>query len=711
MFQDAYFKIPGTDSVMRISKHGIELYCKDKQVGLLPFVLEDIPGISLYRKSSKKHISATINRISQTESGNIIIKFNFGSEPAVAEFESSGAGKIPFLRIKLKVFSGTSITDGVISFSLLLRNEEQPFIMIPGAFYGTNQRMWCRKELPKLAYREKGVSIPESHGWLMRADRATHPMVFATYSNVGVAIGISEVYSSSGGEWGYNSLGFITEHRGDRIIASLGVRDWPARILNHRYTDDEIIEGLPKNAEITSEMYLWWGKVQDRFGYEPFLRSYYYSIHDLPRGGVRPCQAIEDLVKGTIEAVCPETGLFYTLLSEDKNKTSRGCDLAFTGTLQIAQPLLEAALMIKSEESADYARNVIEKVIREVYNPSSGLFYDSYYPEKGWGKNRWEEHYEPSAYINGQACYFLIRAYRCEKARGLKKRTWLEATLPVLRRVVETQSQDGHFGINFGLKDGAVLDYNGFAGCWFVSPLAMLSAECPQVSEWAIPAACKGLEAYSKDLQTMEIMGSPMDIDKAPDQESILAFIKAARELYRLTSEEKYISLMERALHYNFTWKFAYNTHHRRDDICDWSSAGGDIASAENIHIHPMGNLVAEDIYFYYQHTGDKYFYDRARDTVLWGMQAYNRKDGEFGFGKKGWTSEQLYHTHVDYQGGGDDGGDWPAFLPWTNGSILSSLTGEIPIKVLEEMVYGAENNTSRRVIKHKKGEMCLCDT
>lgn len=686
------------NSRLKVSEEGIFLYRNEKEIASASFISKQFPGIFLYQGNGKLIIPARLREILQDEKENISLRLDFEGEETILKFIVCEKNNCSFMRVKVETNVGKKMAGGILSISFLLHNKQIPFFMIPGAFYGTNQREKSSGKHPKLAYRQKDAKLPESSGWLMRADRSTHPIVFATFENTGIAIGVSEVYYSSSGEWGYNSLGFMTEQGGDRIIVTIGDRDWPVRLLNHRYTDGEIIEGLPSSGKVMAEICLWWGESQDRFGYESFLRAYYYSTHDFPRGGVTPRQAIQDIVKGTMEAICSETGFFYILLSENYKESF--CDLAWIGILQIGQPLLEAALKVGNKDAAEYARKIISRAAREAYNPASHMFYDIYDDKKGWSKNRWSESFEHSGYINGQACYFFLRAYRNEKERGIRRKNWLQAVIPVLHHVVDLQAPDGHFGINFALKDGRVINYEGFAGCWFVAPLAMLAGEYPDAAGWALPASERGLDAYYKDLQTMELLGSPIDIHKAPDEESILAFIKGARELYRIKGEEKYLSFLERALHYNFTWKFAYNTHHRRSHICDWSSAGGDITSVHNIHIHPMGNLVAEDIYFYYKMTGDNYFYDRVRDTVLWGMQAYNREDGEFGFGKRGWMSEQLYHTHVDYQHGGDDGGAWQVFLPWGNGSILSSLSGEIPLEILEEMTQGTNKTTSRSIIQ-----------
>lgn len=137
------------------------------------------------------------------------------------------------------------------------------------------------------------------------------------------------------------------------------------------------------------------------------------------------------------------------------------------------------------------------------------------------------------------------------------------------------------------------------------------------------------------------------------------------------------------ALHYEFSWKFAYNTRHVNEPLktLNWSSSGGSITSSHNIHIHQKGNLVAEEIYYTYKLTKDPYILSRLKDTLNWGLGTYNREDNYFGFGKKGFATEQFFHSDgkQDDVNRVVDGGIWKDYLSWAASCVLLSSTADIP--------------------------------
>jgi hypothetical protein len=94
-----------------------------------------------------------------------------------------------------------------------------------------------------------------------------------------------------------------------------------------------------------------------------------------------------------------------------------------------------------------------------------------------------------------------------------------------------------------------------------------------------------------------------------------------------------------------------------------------------------MGNLIVEEMYYAYRHSGNEYILSRLKDTLNWGLGTYNRTDGWFGYGKKGWATEQFFHSDgiQDDPARIPDGGIWPDYLSWAAACVLLSCAADIP--------------------------------
>ena len=94
-----------------------------------------------------------------------------------------------------------------------------------------------------------------------------------------------------------------------------------------------------------------------------------------------------------------------------------------------------------------------------------------------------------------------------------------------------------------------------------------------------------------------------------------------------------------------------------------------------------MGNLIAGEMYYIYQQTGDAYVKSRLHDVCVWGLGTFNITDNDFGFGKTGQATEQFFYTDglVLPWPGPWDGGIWKESLSWASACILLSCAEDIP--------------------------------
>jgi hypothetical protein len=139
---------------------------------------------------------------------------------------------------------------------------------------------------------------------------------------------------------------------------------------------------------------------------------------------------------------------------------------------------------------------------------------------------------------------------------------------------------------------------------------------------------------------------------------------------------------MRDAISYEFSFKFCYNSPVQIPPLStlNWSSSGGSVTSVANPHIHPMSSNLVDELLYYLQHREDDYIRQRMDDTVAWGCQTYNRVDGEYGYGKKGWMSERFCHSQglvTETYADGTPASTWFCLMPWASGSIIEGLVGD----------------------------------
>jgi hypothetical protein len=323
-------------------------------------------------------------------------------------------------------------------------------------------------------------------------------------------------------------------------------------------------------------------------------------------------------------------------------------EIGWTGGAILAYPLIMAqyALNMKDDYNVSGER-IIDRII-DSYNPNSHLFYNCVKEKEGCNKNSsgWfvghtkdpNDHY---AYTLGSATYYILKTIIFMKEHNLKyKDNWLIKTTDVLNKVKDNIKEDGKFGYSFSSIDGHVTDHDGFAGCWFV-PSFVLLYKLTNDNEY-LDIAKKGIEAYHPYVRDLNVYGTPMDTQKATDEEGNLAFMKGARLLHEVTGEAKYLTYLKQSASYEFLWRYCYKSRPDFKPIDhDWSSCGGSITSISNPHIHPMGLIIDSELRYLYKETNDEYYLEREKDSYSWMMQNLEMYPNRTGFGRYGIMTER----------------------------------------------------------------------
>ncbi len=598
--------------------------------------------------------------------------------------------------------------DAIISIAFRFRSSEAqiPFFMIPGVLYGSNNLANCKGQQVQFNYHGD-ISWPKTSVYLTRADRSSHNAVVMVHKDGVFGVRIDEAtYDELGNFVQYSGLGLDCSNKDhfDRIVVTLGYQHFPKKYHGNvspattelaQFSAAHWIAG--QNYQIGGQLYL--NVLQSeaeqvgwpaRFGYEDCLVYFYQCMHQAPGKRGSYLDAVKDLAEALMASYNKCFHLFPVIhgspgFSEDFGVSS------WTGGMQVAYPLLRASPYVQGAKQI--ALDFINDLVDHGLHQASGLFYEAKQADQwqimGWWKGKLS-YYNPagqaveeffSAYVNGQAsCYllksysFIMQEFKNDHAACDLARRCLTRVQTLLDRVIDKRRYDGAFGVYYDL-DANVLSYNGFQGAWFLAALAQLyaitkDARYQEAFEYSA-------EYYHTFFQTLEPWGTPIDANDAVDEEGNLAYITALACYHQSSKQAHILDRLLHAIHYEFSWKFAYNTRHQNEPLksLNWPSSGGSLTSSHNIHLHQMGNLITEEIFYAYQLSQDSYLHSRLLDTFEWGLRTHNSFDGEFGYGKKGWASEQFYHsdgvqnTHEHLE----DGGIWPVYLTWAASCVLLS--------------------------------------
>jgi len=611
-------------------------------------------------------------------------------------------------RIKIRLRNDNRITwAGVIQVELPFK-KVQPRFFLPAFMYGTNRGEAPQNvpnEFPRL--REGHPSRPSSTWWMMRSDRLSHPVALVYDNGKVYGICASPYWITQHGrkqQWQPGVEGDFVQYGGyscsiekGTVGYTLGYENAPLLFIKSRLVKErapladncfELAAG--EEIEFTVDTYEY--EAESELGIHQALEQIYAHYHQSPRPGSDIRTAAADLSKAISDyAWLPEDKAYSGFVYEDGEsgtgsyRYNKIFSISWTNGLSVATPMLIAALRLGDDPMREQALACITNIIEHSLNPESGLPYETYHngvwSNRGWWFDgmRTPGH---SAYLCGQAMYYIMKAYEYEeRMRGIRHEEWLRFVKDVLDRLVKTMNTDGEFPTILSARTGAGLEYDSFSGTWIIAALAYYSW---LTDDRAYLDRVKVSETHYYDayVKRVECYGAPLDADKAPDSEGILAYIKALRYLHAMTGEERYLDHMRDALNYEFTFKFCYNSPIKVPPLSriGWSSCGGSVTSVANPHIHPMSNNLVDEMVYYIQQRDDAYVRQRMQDTVAWGCQTYNRYDREFDHGKKGWMSERFCHSEglvTETYEDGSPASTWFCLMPWASGSVIEGLVGD----------------------------------
>jgi len=574
---------------------------------------------------------------------------------------------------------------------------DDPKFFMPGYMYDSNTAEMPssgRKAFPRLKKDPGGR--PESPFFMTRSDRLAEPISLIYNRETVLGISASPVISGSQ-DVGFAQFGGfscnINDQGGASVGYTLGYENAPwlfvqtATVRDREPVSKKNSISLAAGGSFEFELTVYCYSGEDERAIYRAIEDCYRQYHESPRkiDGMDPEKAVRMLSSAIRDYSWLENEHIYSGFVYDRADGfayNRIPSLSWTNGLAVAVPMLLAANRLHDEKARSQSLTFIDDTVKNIYNPTSGLLYEStdngQPTVRGWWYNGMHSGGH-SAYINGQAVYYLLKAYRTEKDfHGTNHNDWLELAGKVVERVNRELNSDFEYPFSMSEKTGAGIEYDSMGGAWCLAASAMFELVTGEMS--LLPNLLKSEQHYYDCFVKKCICyGGPLDTDKAVDSEGILSYIRAVRLLHEITGNDELLDHLRDALNYEFTFKLGYNTHILVRPLSEngWSSCGGSITSVANPHIHPMSSTVIDEIGYYLTHREDEYIRSRLDDTIGWSLQTFNTKDFEYGYGRTGWMSERFCFCEglvVEKYPDGEPASTWFALMPWAAASIIEGL-------------------------------------
>ncbi|THG29269.1 hypothetical protein [Naasia lichenicola] len=555
-------------------------------------------------------------------------------------------------------YAGSAPADAAVRISTRIPADD-PWFLIPGAFYGENRPADNDRIFPRF---QPGASSAADHAamvsdeWHFRADRAATPIVFcwAASGQEGVALGGSEI-----GELGEQSIGFAAGDGFATLSLTAPAREHPVSYYGDgvpRPAESELHRFVPGET-ITLVLSLH-GIAADRHDYDRVLRELHRgpgAAH--PAAGVAPVApvpsaplvSIDDAAAIAAEGLTrwhfdPDPGVLLETVGFDREVTGgdgrpvdrQAMHIGWVSGIPWATALLQHAHRTSDAEAARIARSVLDFCTAEL--SPSGTFWGVWYRSGGWTQS-WTRHPRGlHARTLGEATDFLVRTLTTHDDPQ-----WRAAARSNLDAMVARQRADGNLGAVHDADTGEILSWEGSAGLAWIPALVGAADWDPRY----LRAAERAGDYYAAFVLGEYLHGAPEDVDLAPTSEDGYIAVMAYTALYRATRQPRWLDLARRSAEWMLTFRYSYDVLFRPLTplgAAGFSTRGADQASSSNQHLHAYGLICTADLLDLSAWTGDSWYRDRALETVDCFRQLLPERDGDYN-AYRGMITERYYQT------------------------------------------------------------------
>ncbi|MFT3787880.1 MAG: hypothetical protein QM770_17200 [Tepidisphaeraceae bacterium] len=573
------------------------------------------------------------------------------------------------------------------------------FHLIPGCIFGDNNAAHVHPgQFPVLSV-DKPWERHRAALWEFRADRASHPLSMLCCDAGAIGLEIDPYSDCDELDDGFARNGVIAALP-DVIGVSLGygndLQSFHNKTVFWPSTEDRT-HGLATNVTLHVQ------RGNGRRAAHAIVRRSYDARRDRPTFK----KSYRDALLGLAESFAtvnysPQVQQYTNRKctvpnGRDKFEPWRAIgEIGWTGGSVLAYPFLHAERLIDGFHFPKSPVTLFDEICAG-YNDATGFINDNcinrstknrpdgWNPSdiNGWWSGGILAHTRDNhcAYTNAHAAYYLLKSAALGEADCAAR--WRNTAFRVLDTAVSLQRGDGAFGYIFSGKSKAVVDFEGFAGCWFV-PALVLAHQHTRDARYLASAEC-AIAFYATDVGNLTAWGSPMDTYKSIDSEGNLAFIRAARLLHEVTGHPMYLEMLIDGAHYEYLWRYGFRSRPQAPPLKDsaWNSCGGSITSVSNPHIHPMSVVATRDLEYLAARSNDDYHQRRADDGMAWLMNTMELYPGVVGYGRYGVLSERtcpsdgLLEELYD-----DDGGSrastWWSYNAWAAANAMEAVAEQI---------------------------------
>lgn len=573
-------------------------------------------------------------------------------------------GPLPALNLVLiATWTGAHPVEAGIRVSTTVDDCDDPWWLIPGAFYGENRPAENDRVFPRF---EVGAGAAEQHAafvseaWEFRSDRAAAPivMVWSGPDRGGVAL-----EASATSALGLTGLGIRHDAAARRAVvhATFPFRERPVSYFG---------DGEPRPAEVTTHRFAPGEQVRlrlrrtelpaSRAAHAPVLRELYERT--APSAPLRPWVSVPEAAELTAHGLLrwhydPDPGVLLETVGFDREVSGRdglrvdrhAMHVGWVSGAPWATALLRhahrtgasagtgASVGSTAAEQRDAAVAVLDFLTSDL--SPSGTLWGVWYRDSGWGQSWTSRERGLHSRTLGEAVLFLVRALALEPDHP----QWLAAVRSNLDAVVARQRADGDLGAIHHAETGEVLSWAGAAGLAWVSALA----EARELDQRYLPAAERAGEHYAAFVEQQYLHGAPEDVDLAPTSEDGYVALMAYLHLWEATGSARWLELARLAADWMLTFRYVYDVGFDPVSmlgVYDFGTRGADQASSSNQHLHAYGLICHRELHLLAEALDDPHYAARADDTLACFRQFVARRDGDFN-AYRGMVSERYYQT------------------------------------------------------------------
>lgn len=569
------------------------------------------------------------------------------------------------------------------------------FHLIPGNIHGDNNAPHVRpNEFPVLA-DDRPHERNRAALWEFRADRGSHPVSILCSDAGAVGISVGAYSDCPDADGGFIRNGVFAALP-NAFGVSLGYGNAP-QTFHNKTAFTPATADLHRGATARGSIYALPG---GRGAAHGILRALHAKLRDRPAFRKTYRDALRGLATSFAEVNYSEALGQYTNrkcgvpVDTDLQPWRAIVEIGWTGGSVLAYPFALAERLMPDLRFPKTAATIYDQICAG-WNERSGLINDTCLnrftrdiPE-GWNAsdiNGWwsggrvpltrDNH---CAYTNAHAAYYMLQtAVRL----GESSDAWRLTALRVLDTAIDLQREDGAFGYIFSSAEKKVLDYDGFAGCWFAAALPLawkLTGE-----QRYLDSARRSLAFYAPFVAGLTAWGTPMDTCKSIDSEGNLAFIRAARLMHEYTGGPEYLQMLLDGAHYEYLWRYAFRSRPEAPPLkgSNWNSCGGSLTSVSNPHIHPMSVVATRDLEYLARASGDDYHQQRADDGMAWLMNTMELYPDVTGYGRYGVLSERTCPTdgllEETFRDDGLPSSTWWSYNAWAAASALEAVAEQL---------------------------------